>query len=288
MSVLPHSASFASFFVVLAVFLLFTILFGANLPNFIAKTSPFFQNPSLLFCRPKTAGIAGLWRGDMPPWVKDYIESYIYLLDRFRGNSIWKLLVGQPLKYPKARLLRWPLFAFYATVLLLTRLIPAIILRHFAVPEILYPHFQWILFKYRHHYALEHKIKRYKILIFTDIVRFALVPAWIVLALVVLCNLVLQDLVVWIFKLIVKVLRSEDDAVSLTATSEYDSECRRAQQPVRKLITGKLLAHTDAQVSSHRFTQDLRAGSFGGGIWGLFYLFTEDISQVVKGFCLMV
>jgi len=47
MSVLPKSASFASFFIVFSTLFLFTILLALNLSTFYAKIAPLFRRPKL-------------------------------------------------------------------------------------------------------------------------------------------------------------------------------------------------------------------------------------------------
>jgi hypothetical protein len=192
MSVLPKSASFASFLILFAISLLFTILLGLNLSTLLAKIAPLFRRPKL----PVIAIFQRDYSLNLPPWMKDYIESYMSLLDRSSSHGVLELLGGS-LERPRA-LGWWPLFLLYEFILLLIRILPALVLRHCAVPEIFYPKYQWFLFQYRHNRYMN--VKYYPILVVTDIIRFALIPAWIALAIGIVCHLILLDLLFWSFK----------------------------------------------------------------------------------------
>lgn len=205
MSVLPESATFASFFVLFTIMFLFTILLGLNLSALLAKIAPLLRRPMFrrpMFRRPNLQAIAIFQRDNLPPRIKDYIDSYMSLLKRSSTRDVVDI-VGGSLELPTA-MIWWPLFFLYAFILFITRILPALVLRHCAVPEILYPRYQWFLFQYRHNRYIH--VKYYPILVVTDIIRFTLVPAWIALAIGIVCHLMLLDLLFWSFKSILKLL----------------------------------------------------------------------------------
>ncbi|EHK22977.1 uncharacterized protein TRIVIDRAFT_222235 [Trichoderma virens Gv29-8] len=200
-SVLPESASFASFLIFLAILLLFTTLLGlklSTLSTLLATIAPVFRKSTL----------ESSWRDllpALPPWMENYIKLYMSLLDRTSSRGFWDFL-GES-SQPPTTALGWELLYFlYQLILFAIRILPALLLRYCLVPEILYPRYQWFLFQYRHNRYMT--IKYHPILFIIDIIRFALIPVWIVLAACIICFFVLLDVFLLGPKLFVAYIQS--------------------------------------------------------------------------------
>lgn len=196
MSVLPESASFASFFILFAILLLFTIFLGLNLSALLAKIGPLIRKPKL----PSIAIGERFDSFKLPSWIiflcikaHDFIE---WILELAISYGVWEYFGGLE-EIPEA-IWAWPLFLVVQTILLIIVFLPVLVVRYCAIPEILYPKYQWYLFQYRGNPYL--RIKHYKVLIITDIVRFSLIPAWIALVVVITLYLSLLELIFFGFE----------------------------------------------------------------------------------------
>ncbi|KAI0382261.1 hypothetical protein F5Y04DRAFT_288018 [Hypomontagnella monticulosa] len=188
MSVLPTSASFASFFIVLAIFILLTII-GLNLSALLALFATVTPRS-----RKKTPGpIEGNLMSKLPPWMENYIRFYMNVFDNSNELSL-KDSFNLPVTGRE-----WLTLPIYLAVYV-TRILPALAMRRWLLPEILYPRYKWLLFLYRHNRYVT--IKYHPILFVTDFIRFTLIPAWVVLALCIVCYFPILDMLIGILILI--------------------------------------------------------------------------------------
>jgi hypothetical protein len=183
MSVLPKSASFASFFVVFAILFLFTILLGLNLPTLLANlfhlTQGWSPQARLSLKRPS-------FSLSRPEWTKiDYIQGYVDILNPTidlrdslsRPRENWGYVVGES----------WPFLFFWYVF----RRFPVLVLHHFLANEVNFPFYQWFLYQHRHNPRMN--IKYHWVFFVKDFFRFFLIPVWFVLGGAVICYLVVQD-----------------------------------------------------------------------------------------------
>lgn len=187
-TVLPSSATFASFLIVLSVFLVLTALLGLNLPNLL-KVS---RNASMY--------LKNFARGDVLPDLKararafcnrPYIRWYMNVLRPSRDVHVildidrW---LSSDSDNDRSSLLRMVLLLSKYCI----RDLPIILLHYYLVPEILYPEYQWFLL---------HRIGRgpiwtvrwYPPLVIVDLIRFSLIPLWTVLSIVLVLYLMFGD-----------------------------------------------------------------------------------------------
>ena len=192
MGVLPKSASFASFFVVLAVFLLITLL-GLNWPTLFDKSLALSRR--LWSLRPKRSSTSkwpSMFKQDfmskLPKPIRKYYEFYYNVVDREDHRRVWDLLKLEEV----SRLLWWVLLLTGITpILFVVRIFPALILRHLIVPEINLPSKQWYMYKYRDNVFLNFRMR--PILIIPNTIRIVLIPVWIVMGIIFMCVLMLED-----------------------------------------------------------------------------------------------
>src|SRR5579871_4697957 len=90
MGVLPKSASFGSFFGVLALFFVLTIL-GINMPKVMTKAPILVHEARINWSKEATSFSAKLW-SNMPHPVQNYLRFYHKVLDRECSIGIWRLL----------------------------------------------------------------------------------------------------------------------------------------------------------------------------------------------------
>lgn len=172
MSVLPSSATFWSFFLVLLLLLLLTItlgvLFGTILQDF------------------KTRAIHGLQS------LKLYIASYKKLVNPF--DETYELRYVLPDEEDS-----WLIHPLLALLALLT-IIPVYFLRSVVMREIYMPSRQYFMFVHRENEYLHVRYHPVKFLI--DIIRGALIPAWIVVAIVIMGYLVSLDVLCGLYDML--------------------------------------------------------------------------------------
>lgn len=178
-----------------------TILLGLCIPNVLAITRIIAS-----FREPKFRPVAGVLRM-LHSWMRDYIDKYMAIANRSSSYGVWELL-GPSIFEPERTISYLCFFCVPVGVIAIVRIFPALVLRSRVVPEILYSKYQWDLFQYRHSQYVN--IKWNAVLFGLDILRFALVPAWIILATCIVGFLVLQDAFVWILKSLLKLLRCQD------------------------------------------------------------------------------
>lgn len=117
MSVLPSSATFASFFVVVVIFFIITILLGLNLSKLLTATMVTVQSSYLWlesFLKPVS-------------WTRSYVQSYVDMLATQEREPHFNMLLY-------SCRLRDFFIAF---------------MRDFLIPEILVPRVLWNRFLYR-------------------------------------------------------------------------------------------------------------------------------------------
>src|SRR5947207_116550 len=119
MSVLPNSATFVSFFIVLAIFFVFTTTLVISFETIVTK----MRHPAKLLHGPLTTAAASL---------KIYIDGYKEMLNHHNDYRVPSLYSFSGLPW---WLLRSP------TIMLL---------RSFLLPEINMPMDQYMMFQYRH------------------------------------------------------------------------------------------------------------------------------------------
>jgi hypothetical protein len=187
--------------------LLFTCLLGINLPTFFAGFHTiryYFQkdNPS--------APSEGLWHdlrvsahkfGSIP-YVRWYIDVLDPEVELQTCVKFWPARGKRRDLEQQSRLhmdisdffwvlwrpLRWP------------RTVPIFLLRYCCVPEILYPGYQlWLLRRVGRNFQY-YSIKWYPTLVILDIIRFCLIPVWIALAAALLACLMVEDMLVALYK----------------------------------------------------------------------------------------
>ena len=210
MSVLPDSASFPSFFVVLAISLLLTILLGLNLPTLLAKLFHLTQGwsprgPNLSRLPEKlfrfTQGWSPRARHSLrkssfsfkrPGWTKiDYIQGYVDILNpTIELESSLSIPVE---KWGDTAASSLPFLFFWY----IFRRLPILVLHHFLAKEVNFPFYQWFLYQHRHDPAMD--IYYHWAFFVRDFFRFILIPAWIVLGGAVVFCLVFQDVLGLVF-----------------------------------------------------------------------------------------
>jgi hypothetical protein len=210
MSVLPNSASFASFFVVFAISLLLTILLGLNLPTLLAKMFHLTRgwSPRGLNLPKILAKLFHLTQGwspgarlslrkssfsfKRPGWTKiDYIQGYVDILNPTIELESSLSRPGE--NWGDAAEESWPFLFFWYVF----RRLPVLVLHHFLANEVNFPFYQWFLYQHRHHPAMD--IYYHWVFFVRDFFRFILLPAWIVLGGAVVCYLVVQDVLGLLF-----------------------------------------------------------------------------------------
>jgi hypothetical protein len=189
MSVLPNSASFASFFVVFAISLFLTILLGLNLPTFLAKLFHLTQGWSP---RARLSLRKSSFSLKRPGWTKiDYIQEYVDILNPTIELESSLSRPGE--NWGDAARSSWPFLFFWYVF----RRFPVLVLHHFLANEVNFPFYQWFLYQYRHHPTID---IYYRWVFFVgDFFRFILLPAWIVLGGAVVYYLVVQDVLGLLF-----------------------------------------------------------------------------------------
>ncbi|EWZ27770.1 hypothetical protein FOZG_18512 [Fusarium oxysporum Fo47] len=183
MSVLPKSANFPSFFVVLAISLVLTILLGLQLPSLLAK---WFYVTRTWPPRARQAIKRTNMSFQRPEWTRiPYIQGYVDILNptidldpRLRNPpDHWSETVQDSL-------------LFYITWFIFRRL-PVLVLHHFLSNEVNFPVYQWFLYQHRHNPRM--KIYYHWAFFIRDFVRAILLPAWVVIGGAFLCYLIIQD-----------------------------------------------------------------------------------------------
>lgn len=189
MSVLPSSTTLYSFFIVLVTLLLFTIATAVYLPalltsvlpllcQYLQKAKTLSESSGFTPCLQEIIGILNLHhRGSLlfsnrhdPKWLTNHKRSY--------------------------RLFRFLRFTF--------RRLPAGIVRDCLVPEIMLPRDKWVMMQY-----LNNRYQRIQwraCWFMIDVVRFLLLPVWLVLIVGIMAYIVVLDLLFWILRLVIKIL----------------------------------------------------------------------------------
>ena len=169
MSVLPESATFVSFFIVLAIFFVFTTVLVFNLETLVTKMRR--PSSSLIRLPGPLVDVASLFR--------IYINGYMKMLNPHTDYNI-----------PSLGICNFPWWILRTSTIVL--------LRSFLLPEIYMPMDQYIMFQYRHNrFARVIYIPWWGVLL--NIVRGILIPAWIVLAVGIICYQVLLDMISSVF-----------------------------------------------------------------------------------------
>ena len=184
MSILPNSASFGSFFVVLAISFLLTILLGVNLPTLLSKlfrlTHQWSPRDNL-----------SLWKHRFlfkrPEWTRiDYIQGYVDILNP-------TIDLDSSLSAPKDK---WGLDVCESWIFLLSwrlfRQLPILVLHYFLANEVNFPFYQWWLYQHRHDPRMV--IKYHWAFFIKDLIRFFLLPIWFVIGGATVFYLVIQDI----------------------------------------------------------------------------------------------
>jgi len=183
MSVLPESASFASFFIVFAILFLSTILLGVNLKTLLANILPLLRKPNLQL-GPLVVKLSAWTESSYIQWYLNILNPYSEL--KFDRPSITEV---------KWSIDRKVLYIFYQFIRYIIRRLPVILLHSFLLREISMPKEQYILFLYRNNRYLH--IKYHPIWFIKDVIRGLLIPAWICLTAGIVCYLMLQD-ILWV------------------------------------------------------------------------------------------
>jgi hypothetical protein len=176
MSVLPESATFASFFIVLAIFFIFTTILVFNLETLVTKMR--YPSSSLIakMRHPSSSLIAKI---RLPSFLRIYIHEYMKMLNPYTDYNI-----------PSIDKFNFPWW--------ILRALTIVVLRSFLLPEINMPMDQYIMFRIRHNRFVGIRyLPWWGILL--NIARGILIPAWIVLAVVIICYQVLLDMISSVF-----------------------------------------------------------------------------------------
>ena len=193
MSVLPNSATFRSFFVVLAIFLLSTLCIGFYLSTLLATVLPPLLRPPLALTRRLKRSLQS----------STYIQNYIDLLNPSRAvkfdwppKPTWISHLGilSWLCVDKACLCIWWLF----------RKLPANFVHYVFVREILFPRDQYVLFQYLGNPILG--LRWHPLAFIRDFIRLMLLPVWVALVGGIVICLVVQDVVAGFLGLVWKVV----------------------------------------------------------------------------------
>lgn len=165
MSVLPNSASFASFFVVLTISFALTLLLGLNLPKLRTTIILGLQAPNP-WVRIFFAPLSG---------IRNYVQIYVDELGGERPTPDFWMFCCNPFN------IRTDFMA---------------IMRNFLIPEISVPRTLWTRFLYRN--SLYVRFHWSPVLLVVHVIRIMLIPVWITLFLVMICCLVLGDGISWV------------------------------------------------------------------------------------------
>jgi hypothetical protein len=179
MSVLPESATFVSFFIVLAIFFVFTTALVFNLETLVTKMR---RPSSSLVAKIRLPGSALVTNIRLPGPLVDvaslfriYIHGYMKMLDPHTEYKI-----------PSLGICNFPWWILRTSTI--------VVLRSFLLPEIYMPVDQYTMFQYRHNrFAGVIYIPWWGVLL--NIARVILIPAWIVLAAGIICYQVLLDMI---------------------------------------------------------------------------------------------
>jgi hypothetical protein len=180
MSVLPESATFVSFFIVLAIFFVFTTVLVFNLEALVTKMR---RPSSSVVAKIRLPGSALVTNIRLPGSLVDvvslfriYINGYIKMLDPHTDYNI-----------PSLGKRNFPWWILRTSTI--------VVLRSFLLPEIHMPRDQYTMFLYRHNpfARVIYILPWWGVLL--NIVRGILIPAWIVLAAGIICYQVLLDII---------------------------------------------------------------------------------------------
>lgn len=161
MSVLPGSATFVSFFIVLAIFFVFTTILVFNLETLVTKIR-----------RPSSSLVAKI---RLPSFFRIYIHDYMKMLNPHTDYNI-----------PSLEIFNFPWWILRTSTI--------VVLRFFLLPEINMPMDQYTMFRIRHNRFVGIRyLPWWGVLL--NIARGILIPAWIVLAVVIICYQVLLDMI---------------------------------------------------------------------------------------------
>lgn len=190
MSVLPKSATFVSFFVVLAIFFVFTTVLVFNLETLVTKMRRPGSSLVAKIRLPGTSLVTNIRLPgslvDVASWFRIYINGYMNMLNPHTDYNIPSLGI---------RNLPWWIL----------RTLTIVVLRSFLLPEINMPMDQYFMFQYRNNrfVNLEY-IPWWGVLL--NIARGILIPVWIVLAVGIICYQVLLDIISSAFNAVLLVL----------------------------------------------------------------------------------
>ncbi|KAF1967637.1 hypothetical protein BU23DRAFT_288759 [Bimuria novae-zelandiae CBS 107.79] len=178
MSILPAFATFYSFFIVLAVLSLGTIFSVAYIPRFLHTIlSPLHLLLAELTQRLSRTAFTSYLRSTL-----DILNSEAELSFSNAYDPGW---LRHPGIYHIFRTFRWFL-----------RRLPAYIVHGALVCEIGFPRDQWVMYQYRGNDHLLH-IGWHPLAFVRDVVRFALLPAWVAIAVGLVVYIVCVDTVCW-------------------------------------------------------------------------------------------
>lgn len=213
MSVLPSSATFWSFFVVLVAFLIGTALTAFSLKPIAAsiRAKVQIEKPDI---RPSSA--ASRWL--KPQWVmfilngassiynksglRDYVQSYVSLVRPVRqGFFRWADVLEDLPEYDG--LCRATLFVLFILPFLLVRTWPRALVREALTREVMFLRDQYYL-----HAQLERNVSGLwwsPLALIRDVFRVIFVPVWIVLIAAIIGLLVVEDILLCILGIVVLV-----------------------------------------------------------------------------------
>jgi hypothetical protein len=175
MSVLPASASFISFFIVLAILFLATIFVALYLVTFLSIALPILLRP----IRFLLSHARHLQRQGVPRFIQKYFD----LLNSTPSSdlSLWDL--DKPWRH-------WPLE--YASFVF--RGFLANIVHYGLVKEIFFLRDLYVMLQYRGHVV--HLFEWRCVWLVRDVVRFVFLPVWVALIVVFVAVLLVQDILI--------------------------------------------------------------------------------------------
>lgn len=180
MSVLPPSATFPSFFVVLAIFFFITLFLGVNLSKLRETIRPALQNSKSrldLFSKPLV-------------WTKGYIQGYVDTLTPSNDLRLDYRPSSRDLAKGKRPYLLHRLYYFirYNTFFRNTF---TVLMHDCLIPEILFPWALWNRYLYRNNPFVQTWWSPF--LFVAHVIRLAFIPAWAALVIVMICYFVFLD-----------------------------------------------------------------------------------------------
>lgn len=193
MSVLPSSTTLYSFFIVLVALLLFTITTAV----YFSTISSVFLNSVLPLLRHYLQKVKILFESS---GFTPYFEEIMGILNlHHRGEQLFSN--RQDPKWLTER--KWS-YRFFRFLRFTFRRLPAGIVQGCLALEIMLPRDKWVMMQYMKNSYLDIEWRTCWFLI--DIVRFLLIPVWLVLIIGIIAYILVLDLLFWILKLVMKIL----------------------------------------------------------------------------------